>query len=441
VTTEQDAVAVALSLLREDDPELAELADAGFQSLTWGQGPQSIAQHDLQEFLWYHLPLNWATDVGEHKAVAAALGRLLELLGLPRYAAICAAPTTGAVLDVYDRGEQAGLAAYRRAVDASGVEPPDLPELAWSAVMGSGEASAYWSTANALELAIVAGELRPGSRGWRQVQRQLVHAYLSSPRAAFADQTFFSVVLTERLQRWVDDRGEARRQLLAPVANMLIAAVPVPEGAAEALAPLRWLLERAADGIPLTQSGNLSRAVVLDGVERFGWWPWRGRPRGQNDVPELHDLRELGQRRLKALRRRGRSVALTAAGRALLADPGQLWRGVAAALTGGGDFDAAVAELALAVLVRRDVTYPELADLLVPALAAGWRAQDTGGPPNAGSVRCALGPLLSTLELLALLRPQPLTLHEDPRSLTDVGRATALAALRARATAPRRQTF
>ena len=99
--------------------------------------------------------------------LALALGRVLDLVGLPRYAAICRSPETDAVLAAYERDDREGFAAFRRAEERSGVHPPDLPELTWGPVMGLREAGAFWSTAAALELAIAGGELRPGSRGWR----------------------------------------------------------------------------------------------------------------------------------------------------------------------------------------------------------------------------------------------------------------------------------
>ena len=47
--------------------------------------------------------------------------------GLPRYPERCRSPLTDQVLGVYDTDVDAGITAYRKALDAGGVEPPDIP--------------------------------------------------------------------------------------------------------------------------------------------------------------------------------------------------------------------------------------------------------------------------------------------------------------------------
>jgi hypothetical protein len=59
--------------------------------------------------------------------IVASLGRLLEPVGLPRYAAICGGPQTAAVLQAYQGGGREGFREFRRAQERSGVELPDLP--------------------------------------------------------------------------------------------------------------------------------------------------------------------------------------------------------------------------------------------------------------------------------------------------------------------------
>jgi len=163
-------VAGALARLRAEDEGLGGDAEAALNSLTWDEGLETITQYGLQTFLWYELPRKWMTDLEGKRHLANALGRLLDLVGLPRYAAICRSPETDAVLDAHERGSREGFAAFRRAEERSGVHPPDLPELEWGPVMGMREAGAFWSTAAALELAITGGQLRPGSSGWRAAQ-------------------------------------------------------------------------------------------------------------------------------------------------------------------------------------------------------------------------------------------------------------------------------
>jgi hypothetical protein len=95
------------------------------------EGLETITQYGLQRFLWYELPRKWMTDLEGRRHLAMALGRVLDLVGLPRYAGICRSPETDAVLAAYERDDREGFAAFRRAEERSGVHPPDLPELTW----------------------------------------------------------------------------------------------------------------------------------------------------------------------------------------------------------------------------------------------------------------------------------------------------------------------
>ncbi len=72
-------------------------------------------------------------------------------MNLPRYAALCTGPITADVLNAYRAGDETGMLAYRRALDAGGVEPPDLPDLlSWGAVLGVEEHTAFWAVAGHL---------------------------------------------------------------------------------------------------------------------------------------------------------------------------------------------------------------------------------------------------------------------------------------------------
>jgi hypothetical protein len=62
-------------------------AEAALGSLTSDEGPQAITQHGLETFLWYQRRAKWLTDLEGKLHIVASLGRLLELVGLPRYAA------------------------------------------------------------------------------------------------------------------------------------------------------------------------------------------------------------------------------------------------------------------------------------------------------------------------------------------------------------------
>ena len=96
-------------------------AETALGSLTWDQGLPAITQHGLRTFLWHELPRKWLTELEGKLHIAASLGRLLELVGLPRYAAICRQSQTAAVPQAYERSDQEGFRVFRRAQDRSGV--------------------------------------------------------------------------------------------------------------------------------------------------------------------------------------------------------------------------------------------------------------------------------------------------------------------------------
>jgi hypothetical protein len=435
-------IAGALARLRAEDERLGSDAEAALNSLTWDEGLETITQYGLQRFLWYELPRKWMTDLDGKRHLAMSLGRVLDLVGLPRYAAICRSLETDAVLAAYERDDREGFAAFRRAEERSGLHPPDLPELTWGPVMGMQEAGAFWSVAAALELAVAGGELRPGSRGWRAAQQAIARRDLTAARPKLNGRTWLEVVLGERVEEWARSRSQARRALVEPLSARLRGGpVEVPAGAAEAVAPLRWLLVRAGEGIALTQKGNLARVVVIEAVERFGWQPLPNPPRGEDDVFELWVLRDLA-RDLGAVRRSGRRLAATRTGRALAGDAEALWRAVAGRLGGGDDFGAIVAELVLALLLgASEVLQAELVERVHAAVVGeGWHDRVTVRPPDSEAVNRQLAEPLRLLGVLGLSRE-----GGDWRArrvaLTGVGRATALEALRARATGPRPDPF
>lgn len=104
-----------------------------------------------------------------------------------------------------------------------------------------------------------------------------------------------------------------------------------------ATAPARWLLEVGRDGIPLTQTHAVTRAVVREAVVRWPSWnsvlfgpPWR-----ECETPMLEALRD-GLKRLRLMRRQGRRLLTTPRGRELTKDPGQLLALLAKDLGGWG---------------------------------------------------------------------------------------------------------
>jgi hypothetical protein len=422
-------VAALLAELERIEPEVADAARAAVEWLTGGEALETISQLDVCEFLWYTLPIK---VTGDRPMIARALGRLLRLGGLERYAALCDSPTTTRILRVYTReGEEAGAAAYQQALEATGVLPPDVTELAWSSIMGPEELGAHVACSAALELAIVSG----GSLD----REELTRRWLTTPRPELGGDCWLHRVHGERLNRWVLGRGNARRELAQPFEVRLHAPIAVPdEGGLE---PLRWLLGLAGEGIRLTERFNLPRALAVEAVEEFGWDALSmGSVRGEADVPTLTTLKRIAGEELSALRRTGRRLALTPAGHALLRDPEELWRAATTALLapapGEHDFEISVRESALMLLADGEpVPCAWLRDRVADVVnGEGWRsavesqvtALDLGEP---------LAELWRRLDALGLRAHR---LRDDEWQLTRVGRSAALTTLRAQALRPRR---
>ncbi|MCK2240971.1 MULTISPECIES: hypothetical protein [unclassified Crossiella] len=437
--TGDTAIDAALAELAATDPTAAEDARAALESLTWGQGLEVLSLHGVADFLWYRLPVKWMSEAEEKRRVAAALGQVFEQVGLPRYATICAAPLTATILDTYDQqGESAGLAAYQRALAASGVQPPEIPGLlVWGTMLGTEEAAAYWAVTERLELALTAGEFTPGARGWRSTAQRITAEFLTADPVDFAGGAWLDRIQTERLGRWADSRSTVRATLTSKITNRLITPIEVPADADHHLAPVRWLLElAAAEGVPLTATGTLARAVVGEGARRFDWLTFGKQPRSESDLPEAWTLRTLAVE-IGAVRRRGRRLLLTPAGRRLLTDgTPALWQAVMPTLLPKPPAEAAAAEIALLLtLTGNRHGYDQRNRQVADALAGeGWRSQSTGGPIEPDQIGWLLGELARRLDLLRLTEQRRLG---DPHALTPAGTAAAYAALRHRALAPR----
>jgi hypothetical protein len=168
------------------------------------------------------------TSHGDHARVVAALARAFDLLQMPRYAAICRSETTRGILAAYQAGTASGKAAFRRAITASGITPPDLPGLTWGAGMGSHEAAAWTSATELLELAIASGDLTPGTRGWKGRQQELVRAHLNAPREELLGQPLAAVIISERAEAWVSRwRSPTRQQIATTIVNRLLHPAPL----------------------------------------------------------------------------------------------------------------------------------------------------------------------------------------------------------------------
>ncbi|WP_344923439.1 hypothetical protein [Streptosporangium oxazolinicum] len=393
-------VAALLLELERSEPASAEHARSAIDWLTGGEPLETITELNVCEFLWYTLPCK---VTGDRPAIARALGRLLRLGGLERYAALCSSSTTTQILRTYARlGEDAGMAAYQTALDATGVLPPDVPELRWSSIMGPEELGAHGACSAALELAIVSGELVPGP-----VERQkLTSHWLTTARPELGGDNWLHRVQGERLNRWVLGRGTAWRELAQPFEVRLHAPIPAPDEAH--LGALRWLLTvgRRPGGIPLTQRHNLARSVLAEST-------W--------SRAELATVREVAQDQMGALRQTGRRLVTTPVGERLLGDADLLWETAAAALlapaSGENGFRASAREVAL-MLLADDA--PADRDHVTAVIDC-----TEGQAPEVDASLAELGRRLDAFGLRV------------DGHLTPAGRSAALAALRGHALRPR----
>jgi hypothetical protein len=431
-------ISAALAKLAELNPASAEAAEAALRWIAGEQGLEAITQEAVQTFCWYQLPMKWLDGEGEQARVLAALADAFDLLQLPRYAAICRSATTHDVLAAYEQSPRLGKAAFRRAAAASGIMPPDLADFRWGAVMGVQEAAAWSSAADFLEVAVASGAVVPSTRGWKARQQELMRAHLTTARLDLLGQTYLQAILTERVETWVSNRrSETRRRIVAAVANRLLHPAQLPAGTSEPLPNMQWLLGELADGVGLTVRGNLSRSFVQQSADRFGWDFGRA-PRTEDDLFDLSLLRGLAEQ-LGLARQVDRTLFLTAKGGRLTADAERLWRTVAASLLDGEDaFCVFAGELFLALLLDVDSLPLDKVAARIGRAAneCGFRDIRTNKPPSNDNVRWAIYDTINPCRALGLLA---VGAHwkEDSYGLTGIGKATALEALRARATGPR----
>jgi hypothetical protein len=435
---EHPEIAAALAELAGQDAAAADDARSALEWIAGEQGLAFLTQERIQSFCWYQLPVKWLVDLDDKLRVVVALARALDLLQLPRYAAICRSQTTREILTAYETSTAHGKAAFRRAAADSGIMPPDLPDFEWGAVMGWQEASAWSSTADFLEVAVTSGDLVPGRRGWKTRQQELVRVHLDTPQPDLLGQTLAQVILTERAETWVNVwRSQTRRRIVAAIANRLLHPAELPAATAtDPLPRLRWLLDQLHDSVALTQTGNLSRKFVQENAGRFGW-DFSRPPRTEDELYDLYQLRHFAQD-LGLARRSGRKLTLTAKGRRLLADPERLWRAVAAGLLGENGFFVYAGELFLALLLDADsVLDREITATVGQSVAEeGFREGRTGEPPDEHDVSRAIHETSNLCRALGLLVSGG-DWRDRSHGLTDTGKATALEALRARATGPR----
>lgn len=442
----EGAIRDALAVLQEWDRDAASDAESALRWMGWeGEGLFPLRRYDVQVFVWYQLPRKWLTTLERKRGAAEALARLLERLGgrAASYADVCSSAETERLLRAWEDEDPAAPRRFRQLLDASGIEPPDTDALSWGSVMGWEEARVRDLLALELEEAIEKSSLAPGEPGFRRRQAELVARALGEPYGN-EGLTRLEAVHAERMQRWLEcghTRGSRERRAIVERVAATVARPPGIDKAAArgAVAPALWLLEQTEEGIGLTQTGALNRALVREAVERWpGWWDSElfGPPNREDEVVLLGELHAL-LRRLRLLRRRGRRISLTARGRALREDPPALLEALVRGLLCGETFAAACAELSAALLLDRAAPDSRsLAAATHPAIVAeGWRA--SGEPPTERDVAWTIEDFLCAAEAIGLLAAEPSGRFRT-RILTPAGRAGLAAGLRARALAPAR---
>ncbi|MBT2487741.1 hypothetical protein J7E96_04170 [Streptomyces sp. ISL-96] len=392
----------------------------------------ALSASEVERFCWYELPRKWHADTPEQQRAVAVLADLLTGVGRVRSAAVCTSATTAQVLAAWQRSEKAGFAAYRKAAAASPTTPPDVPELSWGQVMGIQEALARANLERRLEQALDEGELEPDARAFPAARRRLVQHWLTTAQPVFEGRAPLEAVRRERRELWAAAPPTERRGLLAGVLPALEESAAAPVDTAE---PLRWLLEQIGDGVTLTQAGYLPRELVAAAFARYPhWYPIGKGPRSEADLFQLAGLHELA-RTHRLVTKRHRTLKLSAAGRAQLADHQLRQHTAALAWLGTTAAERQVAESALCALWAEPRPREELRDAVHPVLAAGFSHGDGTAMEEKDTERL-LWRFWHTGRELGYLDERERSI-DAPISLSATGRPAALAALRLLAEGPR----
>jgi hypothetical protein len=434
-----DHVDAVIAAIDRHDSQLAIWMRTVADGLSAGEGEEIISQAGLQVFLWYELPRKH--PAATWRPVTEAAGVLLSLLGLDRYAGLARSPTTTAVLDAWERAPATGFARFRTARSASGVEPPDTDLLAWGEVFGQEESVARQAVEQALERAITAGDLQPGRGGWRRVAAEVCNQTLLAPAGGGSDLTVLRAVLDERVDTWVQLAWPPELKAWRERVRGRTSPDVQPSDVAAAVAAMRWLLETYAAGATLTPAGYLPPVIVREAARRFGWWEWPGQPRTEADVHQIGVLRQTAER-MRLVSKRSRRLAVTRHGTGLVDDTVGLWHAIAATIACEDGYLAMLSELVAHRLLDGPASDDALEREIGPIVAAqGWAAD--GVPVTARQAGLAVHRALYHWRLFGLLdevrakweggRPT----GPNVTALNAAGRSTAIAFLRARATAPR----
>ena len=178
-----------------------------------------------------------------------------------------------------------------------------------------------------------------------------------------------------------------------------------PPGIDELPSTAAWLLERAVQGLGLTKTHALQRAVVREAAERWPhWWNHElfGPPHREAELPVLQET-HAGLRRLRLMRRQRETLRATVRGRELLGDPEELASILQEHLGAEGFEGDAWRVIEGALQQSGPLTHDRLMDRVGPVLLVqGWRAAD-GAPLEGWALSGALQPVLWRAEGYGLL--------------------------------------
>ena len=182
-------------------------------------------------------------------------------------------------------------------------------------------------------------------------------------------------------------------------------------GIDELPSPAAWLLERGVQGLGLTKTYALQRAVVREAAERWPqWWNHElfGPPHREAELPVL-EATHAALRRMRLLRRQRETLRTTAQGGRCSRDPDALCEALHEDLSAGGDFEAA-AWSSIEGALQQDGPLPTSSwstgsSRRCCATRAG--ARRGGAPIDGRTLRGELQPLLWLAEGYGLLRRSP----------------------------------
>ncbi|MFV1989350.1 MAG: hypothetical protein ACC652_01255 [Acidimicrobiales bacterium] len=378
----EEYVTEVLAFIGLDDPGAGQLATDTWMSLTAGEGPAMLSLAGLQNWLWWLLPKRSHSDDYDYWVdSAAAAAVLFDRLGEARYAEVCRSETTAIVFEAWRQSRDKGLAETKKALAASPVNPPDIEDFAWGSIFGVWEGEAQNAVERELEHALDDGRLDPSARTWRRTAAGICLEVLDTAQLSQAGQSWRSLVYSERAAGWATDHrlpanvNGAREQAAAKFAS------PPPEPAIEvmrgSLEPLTWLANACADGVTLTASGYLPRALVLEITEHFDWWIWEKPPHSEADVHQLLRVHEAA-RKLGILRKQGRKLTTTKAGRRMDENLAAWWPRLVLLGKGAAAYsDAVIEHVALALIDVETIEVDQLQERVAPLLVnQGWSSPD-----------------------------------------------------------------